>query len=190
MTWRLAVLFLCLVLAPTAGAVSNLSDAAGRYSILNDRSTISFFVGQVGGGGINGRFADFSGAIRIDPSAVERSQVEIAIRPQTVFTGQSRVDEFLRSNAVFDVANAPVITFRSTSVRRTGDTTANVEGRLTARGHTLPETFSVELTDLDRSAIHFRVRGDIRRAPYGMDVGTPIYSNIVRFDMDFTARRN
>jgi polyisoprenoid-binding protein YceI len=29
----------------------------------------------------------------------------------------------------------------------------------------------------------------VLRSPYGMDVGTPIYSNVVRFDMELKARR-
>ena len=31
--------------------------------------------------------------------------------------------------------------------------------------------------------------GDIFRSPYGMDAGTPIYSNVVRFDMDIRGKR-
>jgi hypothetical protein len=29
----------------------------------------------------------------------------------------------------------------------------------------------------------------VLRAPYGMDVGTPIYSNVVQFDMELKGKR-
>ncbi len=51
-------------------------------------------------------------------------------------------------DAVFDSANAPQIVFRSTSVKRTGDTTAVIAGRLTARGKSSPEVFTARLDSL------------------------------------------
>ena len=33
------------------------------------------------------------------------------------------------------------------------------------------------------------ITGKVLRSRYGMDVGTPIYSNVVDFDMDFSAAR-
>ncbi|TIR16892.1 MAG: polyisoprenoid-binding protein, partial [Mesorhizobium sp.] len=95
----------------------------------------------------------------------------------------------LRSDAVFDAANNPEIQFRSTSVKRTGDTSALVTGRLTARGKTFSEKFTAELAGLKAGTIRFHVTGKVLRSRYGMDVGTPIYSNVVDFDMTFTGRR-
>ncbi|RWB26073.1 MAG: polyisoprenoid-binding protein, partial [Mesorhizobium sp.] len=37
--------------------------------------------------------------------------------------------------------------------------------------------------------IRFHVTGQVLRSRYGMDVGTPIYSNVVDFDMTLTGRR-
>ena len=39
------------------------------------------------------------------------------------------------------------------------------------------------------SSISFHVTGKVFRSPYGMDAGTPIYSNVVQFDMMLKARR-
>ena len=61
--------------------------------------------------------------------------------------------------------------------------TALITGRLTARGKTFPEKFSVELAGLKSGNLQFHVTGTVLRSRYGMDVGTPIYSNVVRFDM-------
>jgi polyisoprenoid-binding protein YceI len=173
---------------PVFAAVA-LGDAAGSYTVSPAGSSIRFSVGKAGGGGLAGAFARFKGSIRIDNSNVGRSQVNITIFPESVGTGQSRVDAFLRSDAVFDAANNPEIQFRSTSVKRTGDTSALVTGRLTARGKTFPEKFTAELGGLKAGTIRLHVTGKVLRSRYGMDVGTPIYSNVVDFDMTLTGRR-
>jgi polyisoprenoid-binding protein YceI len=36
----------------------------------------------------------------------------------------------------------------------------------------------------DEKTVTFHVTGKVLRSPYGMDVGTPIYSNVVDFDMN------
>jgi polyisoprenoid-binding protein YceI len=179
---------LAVVFNAAAGAAA-LSDAAGRYAISPAGSSLAFSIVSVGGPGIHGRFARFGGDIDIDRRDIGRSSVAITIVPESVETGQSRVDDFLKSNAVFDVANEHAITFRSTSVRRTGERTATVRGSLTARGHTGPATFQAELADIGAGWISFHVQGKVLRSPYGMDVGTPIYSNVVQFDMHLKAKR-
>ena len=177
----------CLAL-PVYAAVA-LSDAAGSYPISPNGSSIRFPIGKAGGGGFDGAFARFKGTIRIDNSDVGRSKVDLTIYPESVGTGQGRIDAFLRSDAVFDAANSPEIQFHSTSVTRTSDTTALVTGRLTARGKTFPEKFTAELGGLKAGTIKFHVTGKVLRSRYGMDVGTPIYSNVVDFNMTLMGKR-
>ncbi|MBZ9856090.1 YceI family protein [Mesorhizobium sp. CA13] len=183
-----AVLATCLAVPAWAAVV--LGDAAGSYMISQAASSIRFTIGKAGGGGFDGYFARFKGTIRIDNSDVGRSKVDLTIFPESVGTGQGRIDAFLRSDAVFDAANSPEIQFRSTSVTRTGDKTALVTGRLTARGKTFAEKFTAELDSLKSGTIKFHVTGKVLRSRYGMDVGTPLYSNVVDFDMTLTGKRS
>ncbi|MBZ9755405.1 YceI family protein [Mesorhizobium sp. ESP6-5] len=183
----LAAAAACLAMPVYAAVV--LGDAAGSYTISQTGSAIRFTIGKAGGGGFNGAFARFKGMIRIDNNDVSRSKVDLTIYPESVGTGQGRIDAFLRSDAVFDAANSPEIQFRSTSVTRTGDTSALITGRLTARGKTFPEKFTAELDGLKGGTIKFRVTGKVLRSRYGMDVGTPLYSNVVDFDMTLTGKR-
>ena len=186
--------FACVAIAafgfalPAHAAVS-LNEAAGRYAIGQTNSAIRFSIGKVGGGGLKGVFAHFKGSIRIDNSDVGRSAVDITIFPESVSTGQPRIDDFLRSDAVFDTARESEIQFHSTNVKRTSDTSALVSGRLTARGRTFPEKFIAELQVLKGGSITFHVTGKVLRSRYGMDVGTPIYSNVVDFDMTLSGQR-
>ena len=181
--------FLALgLIGGTASAVA-LSDAAGRYAISANGSSIHFSIGKAGGGGLSGAFGRFSGNLRINGGDIGQSKVDITIYPDSVGTGEGRIDAFLKSDAVFDAANSRQITFRSTSVQRTGDNSAIVTGQLTARGHTSTEKFAVELQGMKGGQIRFHVSGKVLRSRYQMDVGTPLYSNIVAFDMQFTGRR-
>ena len=165
-----------------------LSDAAGQYRI-EPSSRIAFNVGKVGGGGISGDFGEFRGTFRIDAKDVGRSTVQLTLMPESVRTGEPRVEKFLRSDAVFDVANFPEITFRSTRVTRIGENSARLEGVLTARGKSKKASFDIAVASRTARGIAFRVRGKILRSLYGMDVGTPIYSNVVDFDMDLHGSR-
>jgi polyisoprenoid-binding protein YceI len=183
----LAAAAACLAMPVYAAVV--LADAAGSYTISPASSSIRFTIGKAGGGGFNGAFGHFKGTIRIDNGDVGRSKVDLTIYPESVGTGQGRIDAFLRSDAVFDAANSPEIQFRSTSVTRTGDSTALVTGQLTARGRTSTEKFTAELDGLKAGTIKFHVTGKVLRSRYGMDVGTPLYSNVVDFDMTLTGRK-
>jgi polyisoprenoid-binding protein YceI len=165
-----------------------LSEAAGEY-VIAPGSTIAFSVGQIGGGGIAGSFGRFEGSFRIDGSDAGRSEVRIVLYPQSVTTGEPRIDNFLRSSAVFDVASHREIVFQSTAVTRTGESTAHLEGMLTARGISRPASFDVTLAGGEAGRLAFDVKGEVLRSPYGMDVGTPIYSNVVQFEMRLVGSR-
>jgi polyisoprenoid-binding protein YceI len=90
---------------------------------------------------------------------------------------------------VFDAAEYPVIRFSSFAVERIGAGTAEIHGLLTARGKSREETFVATVTDLKPGRITLHVTGSVYRAPFGMDVGVPIYSNSVQFDMILYGRR-
>jgi polyisoprenoid-binding protein YceI len=185
-----AALLLAGLSIPAQSAAVDLSDAAGRYAISPSGSSLAFVIGSIAGKGFSGKFSRYNGEIDIDGGSLARSSVRITIIPASVETGQDRVDAFLKSNAVFDVANEHAISFRSSSIERTGDRSATIVGTLTARGHSRPATFQAELDGIGKGWISFHVTGNVLRSPYGMDVGTPIYSNVVQFDMKLKAKRH
>ncbi len=185
----LPFLMLAFLVPPLRANADALGDAAGTYHI-NKSSSIRFRVNQAGGGGgIIGNFGSYSGLFQIDGKNVSNSNVTFTLLPKSVRANEARMEEFLRSDAVFDVAAYPEITFRSTSVTRTGDNTARIDGVLTARGKARKAQFIATLRKQTASTISFHVTGSIYRAPYGMGVGTPIYSNVVQFDMQLNGTR-
>lgn len=166
-----------------------ISEASGRYAITPKGTRIVFKVDSIGPQPIRGSFGDFSGEIKIDARNIERSSVTFTLNPASVDGGESRITEFLKSNAVFDAANSPRITFVSNRVRRSGERSATVEGIVTARGKKKAVAFVAVLDDLKKNSARFKVVGRVPRSPFGMDVGTPIYSNLVDFDISVTANR-
>lgn len=168
--------------------IPSLAEAAGRYSVTS-ASDIDFAVDQIGGGGIRGRFDNFSGTFTLKPGDLAHSTISFRLKPESVSTGQNRVDAFLRSDAVFDASRYNAISFRSDRIVQTGPDTASVSGTLTAKGHSARETFDVRLANWNGRTISFDVTGRILRSHYAMDVGTPIYSNVVQFNMMIEGQR-
>ena len=185
----LRILSVAVLLALPVGAWADaFAEAVGRYRVQS-ASTIHFSVAQAGGQAVEGTFDKFQGAFELNRD-IRRSKVDISIDAASVQAVDPRVENFIKSEAVFDAANFPSIRFVSTSVARTGDKSATVEGQLTAKGRTRPSRFYVTLLQQSKGMLKFHVTGKLSRALFGMDVGTPIYSNMVQFDMTFVGRRH
>ena len=95
---------------------------------------------------VPGRFTDFSGQISFDEANPEQSTVEVTIKTASVNTDNEMRDKDLRSPNFFDVEKFPEMTFRSKSVKRTGQNTADVTGDLTMHGVTKEVGLKVEFT--------------------------------------------
>jgi polyisoprenoid-binding protein YceI len=181
---------LALALFCFTGAVQAdpLAEAAGEYRI-EPSSHIGFRVEKVGGGYLAGDFGKFRGTFRIDGHDIGKSNVDFVVMPASVRTGEARMENFLRSDAFFDVDAYPEIAFRSTSVRQTGPDSAIIEGDLTAHGRTNRAAFAATAGQRSGRDITFHVQGSISRSDYGMDAGKSIYSNQVDFDMQLQGSR-
>lgn len=172
----------------SAAHADTLDDVKGRYSVESS-SRIRFSIAQMGGPAIEGRFTSFSGRFQLTGKDASKSTVQFSLSPGSVEASDPRLRDFIKSEAVFDAARHPEVTFRSTSVTRTGDTTALIVGRLSAKGVTRETTFNVSYEGREGRLIHFRVTGELSRAMFNMDVGTPLYSNMVVLDMQLSGRQ-
>ena len=93
-----------------------------------------------------GEFTTATGKLVLDPDNVEQSSISVTIDAASVSTGFEALDTHLKSADFLEVETYPEITFESTSIERTGDTTANVIGDLTIHGTTQPVTLETTLT--------------------------------------------
>jgi polyisoprenoid-binding protein YceI len=83
---------------------------------------------------VTGRFDTFDATVTTDFENLARSSVRFEIDAASINTNNSDRDNHLRSPDFFDVANHPKITFESSKITKTGDSSFDVTGTLTMRG--------------------------------------------------------
>jgi polyisoprenoid-binding protein YceI len=84
----------------------------------------------------SGRFAKFSGTIKVDAADASKSSVEVSIEAASISTDNEARDKHLKSADFFDVEKFPTITFKSTSVKEVAKGKLEVTGDFTLRGVT------------------------------------------------------
>ena len=125
-------------------AVSSAAVANETYKFDQSRSVIGFAVHQFLGT-THGKFMKFDGKIDIDREQPEKSSVVARIDVRSIDTGIVKRDNHLRSSEFFNVEKFPEITFKSRSVKRTGQQNGDILGDLTMHGVTKPITLHVKL---------------------------------------------
>jgi polyisoprenoid-binding protein YceI len=109
--------------------------AAGSYTIDPMHSLASFEIVHLGLSHIRGRFDTMSGHITADPAHLENSSVTFTAQVDSIDTNVAPRDADLKSDAFFDAAKYPTLTFQSTRIRQThGGFIA--DGQLTIKGVT------------------------------------------------------
>ncbi len=130
-------LFVALLLAPP-GAF------AETYKIDAAHSRIAFSLHQFVST-VRGDFHRFSGTIEVDCEHPERSSVTARISVASIDTKIQKRDHHLLSAEFFDAAKFPEISFKSRSVKRTGENSGDILGDFTMHGVTKPITLHVKL---------------------------------------------
>ncbi len=134
-----AITLLCTAAAPALAATykSNQGHTEVRFSWSHAGVTIQ-----------TGEFTEADITLDLDPENPADASVSATIMVDSVATGVTALDDDLKSANFFEVQTYPEITFVSTGVEVTGETTANVMGDLTMHGNTLPVTLAATLTHL------------------------------------------
>ena len=133
----LRLLLALLLLAP-------FSAPAETYKIDSAHSQIAFSLRQFVST-VRGDFHRFGGTIEVDREHPERSSVTARISVASIDTKIQKRDHHLLSVEFFDAAKFPEITFKSRSVKRTGENSGDIAGDFTMHGVTKPMTLHVKL---------------------------------------------
>jgi polyisoprenoid-binding protein YceI len=130
---------------------SDLASLTGTYAFDPAHSRIGFVARHAMVTKVRGAFRDVEGTAHVDGGDPARSTVQVTIRAASIDTHNEQRDEHLRSNDFLAMETYPEITFVSTEVRQTGDSTFEFTGDLTIRGVTravtIPLTFEGAATD-------------------------------------------
>lgn len=154
---------------------------AGTYKLDPTHASLTWRVKHMGLAFYTARFTKFDATLDIDPAKAEAARLSVTVDPLSVRTdyplaAKKDFDKELAEGSKWFDGNAhKSITFQSTSVARTGDSTAKVAGNLTLRGVTKPVTLDVTLNGAmklhplrKKPALGFSATATIKRSEFGM----------------------
>lgn len=125
--------------ALVAATLSTPAFAASEAYVLDaSHSQIVFTYNHLGYSTTYGMFSGFEGEIAFDQEDPAASSVSVSFPVRSMFTGwEARFNHFMGDD-FFGAGDDEVVTFASTSIEVTGDTTAMITGDLTLNGITKP----------------------------------------------------
>jgi polyisoprenoid-binding protein YceI len=171
--------------------------AADTYQLDKGHTQVAFSWERAGLSRQQGRFTDVNGTVDFNPEAPEVSSVDVTIRASSIQTGVEALDRHLRTGDFFDAAVFPVITFKSTAVRKTGDKSGELTGDLTLLGVTKPVTLAVSWVFTGEHPLGrinasyngktvsvFRATGTLKRSDWGMARVIPLVSDEIQISIE------
>lgn len=136
-----------LFIAFTASALLFTGIAAfaqsSTWALDPAHSHADFQVRHMGISNVRGSITGVAGTFTWDDKDISKSSVNVTLDANTINTNTARRDADLKSAVFFNVAQYPTITFKSTSVTRSGGT-LKVTGDLTLAGVTKSVTLDVD----------------------------------------------
>lgn len=120
--------------------------SAYTYTIDQAHSTIRFWVRHLMISKVHGEFPDVTGTVVGSSDSPELAQIDVTVGVASVNTGQEQRDGHLKSADFFDVENFPNMTFKSKSIKSTGEGEFDVVGDLTLHGVTKEITLKAEVS--------------------------------------------
>lgn len=156
---RTAALLICLAMSQPQ------AHAEDCFEVGPEDGKIGFTVAQAGAA-FAGRFETFGGTVCMDGDAVSR--VDAWIEPGSVDAGLPEMNETLRSDEFFAVAEHPRATFDSSSVETSGDGFV-VHGSLQVKGISKPMDVPFRLSKSDDG---YRVEGSFAIHRLDFEIGT------------------
>jgi polyisoprenoid-binding protein YceI len=118
--------------------------AMTNWNIDKAHSGINFSIRHMVVSKVRGRFAKYTGTVKLDENDLTKSVVEANIDAASIDTGTPERDDHLRSPDFFDVDQFPELRFRSTRIERIEDARYRVVGELTIRNVTHEIALDVE----------------------------------------------
>lgn len=173
----------------------NLPALAETWVADAAHSSIGFSVRHVMVSNVKGAFGKFTASVDGSPTDPGSAKISATIEVASVDTRDAARDGHLRSADFFDAEKFPQMTFVSTKVEKTSETTAKVTGDLTIRGVKRPVVLDVEYTAPVKSmqgktVIGASATGKVSRKDFGvswsksLDGGGVVVGDDVKIQLD------
>ena len=183
------------LLAAAALAASTVLAVAApqNYTLDPSHSQVVFSYDHLGFSRTYGMFSGFEGEVTLDPDDPGASAISIEIPVESMITGwDARTQHFL-SPDFFNISDAPVATFQSTSVEPTGDMTANVTGDLTINGVTQEVTLETTVRQMgmhpmaNKEWVGLSATTTVNRSDFNLGAFAPAVSDEVELIIEIEA---
>ncbi|MBA2689705.1 MAG: YceI family protein [Burkholderiales bacterium] len=166
-------------------AIALPAAAADTFTVDGNHTIPTFEVSHYGFSIYRGRFDKTAGKVTLD-RATKQGSADITIDAASVSTSSPRLNERLRSEDFFNVAQFPTITFKSDNFTFNGDRLVGMAGNLTILGVTRPVTLQVgyfhcgPYRNTKREACGADASTTIKRSDFGMKYGLPALGDEVK----------
>jgi polyisoprenoid-binding protein YceI len=183
------------IFAQSAPQLPGIQDASrvasGTYALDPSHTLVSWDVSHFGFNDYFGLFGNITGTLTMDPANINAAEFEIMVPIAEVTVASAGLkDHLLRAGKDgaapdFFGPTPGMAKFTSTSVTRTGPTTANVSGMLTMNGKSAPVTLATEFVGAGanpfnkKDTVGFHARAVIDRTQWGINYGVPFVSKEV-----------
>jgi polyisoprenoid-binding protein YceI len=181
-----AIVWAAALLA-TAPSLFFFNDTATTeiYTIDPLHSQVLFAVSHFGLSNYSGVLSGVEGAMKLDPTKLIDTQLEVTVATETVWTPVEKLTGELRDPEWLDVAKFPKATFVSKKVTQTGAETADIAGELTLHGVTKPVTLHARFVGAGLNpmkkvyTVGFDATGVIKRTEFGVSKYAPMIGDEV-----------
>ncbi|HEU5429477.1 MAG TPA: YceI family protein [Actinocrinis sp.] len=143
------------------------ASAPGQFVLDPAHSTVAFRHKTIWGlVTVKGTFATVSGEGELDADGTARGVIDV--HAASVDTNNNTRDNHLRSDAFFDAERHPVIKFDVRAAEHGADGTVRVDGLLTVRDVTRPQTITATVAATEPAGVTLVTQFDVDRAAFGM----------------------
>ncbi len=163
--------------------------SADTYKLDPVHSTVVFRIGHLVVSNVNGRFNGPTGTVEFDPAAPEKTKFDVQVEVKKIDTNNQQRDTHLKSKDFFDAERFPVISFKSTSVKKVAEGELEVAGDMSLHGVTKQITVKLSykgpVTDPQMGTRSgFGTAFEVKRSDYGMNNMIPAVGDTVKLTVD------
>lgn len=168
---------------------------AEKYMLDASHSQIVFSYEHLGFSTTWGMFSGFEGEIMFDQANPAASSVSVSMPVKSMLTGwEGRFQHFM-SKDFFDAADDEMVSFASTGIEVTGESTAKITGDLTLNGVTKPVVLDAVLNKTgdhpmaNKPWAGFSATTSVLRSDFGLGMFAPYVSDEVAIQISIEAMK-
>ncbi len=185
-----------LIAALVATTAASAAYAAPEKYILDpSHSQIVFNYNHLGFSTTYGMYSGFEGEIMFDAEAPADSSVTVSFPTNTLITGWDERTQHFLTGDFFGAEESPEISFTSTGIEVTGETTGVITGDLTINGVTKSIALDAEMTQMgdhpmaNKPWVGFNATTTVVRSEFDMGQFAPYVSDEVEVFISIEAMK-